>query len=393
VWDVDGNPYIDFTSGVLVTNLGHNHPGLVKAIQDQAPRLMNTYSFHTPERVIASNRLVKTFPKNLNRVFMLSTGAEATEASLRIARRYTGKQEVLSFQGAFHGRTYGAMGVAGSRGARRGFGVPVPGGIVAPYGHCYRCFYDKTYPDCGMYCIKALDQLIACSSSGDLGTVIVEPYQGSAGFIFPPDGWLSALANWAKERDLVLIVDEVQASFGRTGRMYAIEWEGIEPNMLCLGKGMGSGIPASAVAAEDRIFDCMSPGELSSTWGGNPLASAAVLAVLDAMEEEQLPQRADKMGEYLKPRLEALQKKYPFLGDVRGRGLVFGLEIVKPDGGKIPSPELCSRIIHGAAERGLLLGKVGQFGNIIRVAPPLVILPEELDLALDVLETVFAQLV
>lgn len=392
VWDVDGNSYIDFTSGVLVTNLGHNHPGLVKAIQDQAPRLMNTYSFPTPERITASDRLVKTFPKNLDRVFMLSTGAEATEAALRVARRYTGKQEVLSFHGAFHGRTYGAMGVAGSQGTRRGFGVPVPGGIVAPYGYCYRCFYDKTYPDCGMYCIKALDQLIAGTSSGDLGAVIVEPYQGAAGFIFPPEGWLPALANWAKERDLVLIVDEVQASFGRTGRMYAIEWEGVEPNMLCLGKGMGSGIPASAVAAESRIFECMAPGELSSTWGGNPLASAAVLAVLDAMEEEQLPERARKLGEYLKPRLDALQKKYSFLGDVRGRGLVFGLEIVEPGGEKKPSPELCRRIIHGAAERGLLLGKVGQFGNIIRVAPPLVILPEELNLAIDIFDTVFAQL-
>ena len=155
---------------------------------------------------------------------------------------------------------------------------------------------------------------------------------------------------------------------------------------------MGSGIPASAVAAEKRIFECMSPGELSSTWGGNPLASAAVLAVLDAMEEEQLPERARKMGEYLQPRLHALQHKYPVLGDVRGRGLVFGLEIVEPVGDKQPSPELTRRIIHAAAERGLLLGKVGQFGNVIRVAPPLVILPEELDLALGVFDEVFAGL-
>ena len=390
VWDVDGNPYIDFTSGVLVTNLGHQHPGLVSAIQNQAQRLMNTYSFPTPERINASQRLVDTLPKNLDRVFMLSTGAEATEAALRVARRYTGKQEVLSFFGAFHGRTYGAMGVAGSQGTRRGFGVPVPGRIVAPYGYCYRCFYGKTYPECGMYCIQALDQIVASTSSGDLGTVIVEPYQGSAGFIFPPEGWLTALAEWARDRELVLIVDEVQASFGRTGKYYAIDWEGIQPNMLCLGKGMGSGLPASAVAAESRIFECMMPGELSSTWGGNPMASAAVLAVLDAMEEEQLPARALRMGEYLEPKLKALQKKYPFLGDVRGRGLVFGLEIVEPGQGKKPSAEICRQIIMGAAERGLLLGKVGQFSNIIRVAPPLVILPEEIDIAIDIFDQVFS---
>jgi 4-aminobutyrate aminotransferase / (S)-3-amino-2-methylpropionate transaminase / 5-aminovalerate transaminase len=392
VWDVDGNQYIDFTSGVLVTNLGHKHQGLVEAIQNQATRLMNTYSFPTPERITASSRLVKTLPPNLNRVFMLSTGAEATEAAMRVARRYTGKQEILSFYGAFHGRTYGAMGVAGSQGTRRGFGVPVPGGIVAPYGYCYRCFYDKQYPDCELYCLKVLDQLVASTSSNDLGAVIVEPYQGAAGFIFPPEGWLSALAKWAGERNIILIVDEVQSSFGRTGKLYAIEWEGIQPNMLCLGKGMGSGVPASAVAAEARIFECMSPGELSSTWGGNPLASAAVLAVLEAMEEEQLPQRALKMGEHLKIRLVELKKKHPFLGDVRGRGLVMGLEIIEPVEGKKPSAELTRRIITNAATRGLLLGKVGQFGNIIRVAPPLVISPEELDLAVDIFEAVFVEI-
>jgi 4-aminobutyrate aminotransferase len=392
VWDVDGNQYIDFTSGVLVTNLGHKHPGLVEAIQNQAPRLMNTYSFPTPERVSASARLVKTLPDNLDRVFMLSTGAEATEAALRIARRYTGKQEILAFYGAFHGRTYGAMGVSGIRSTRRQFGVPVPGGIMAPYGYCYRCFYGQQYPQCDFYCIRALDNILTASSSGDLGAVMVEPYQGSAGFIFPPEGWLPALATWAQERDVLLIVDEVQSSFGRTGQYYAINWEGIRPNILCLGKGMGSGVPASAVAAEARIFECMSPGELSSTWGGNPLASAAVLAVLDAMENEHLAERARQLGEYLKPRLVALKDRFAFLGDVRGRGLVIGLEIVDPQDGFTPCGELTRKIILACAARGLLLGKVGQFGHIIRVAPPLVITQAELDLAVDIFEAVFEEL-
>jgi 4-aminobutyrate aminotransferase-like enzyme len=393
VWDVDNNQYIDFTSGVLVTNLGHSHPGLVEAIQSQAPRLTNTYSFPTPERITASARLLKTLPKNLDRVFMLTTGAEATEAALRIARRFTGKQEILSFFGGFHGRTYGAMGVAGSKGTRRLFGAPVPGGIMAPYGYCYRCFYDKRFPDCDFYCLKAIDQIVACSSSGDMGAVIVEPYQGAAGFIFPPNGWLTALATWARQRDLLMIVDEVQASFGRTGKMYAIEWEGIRPEMLCLGKGMGCGLPASAVAAEARIFECMSPGELSSTWGGNPLASAAVLAVLDAMENGRVVQNSLEKGEYLLQRLLELQGRYRFLGDVRGRGLVIGLEIIDPHNGIQPSAALTRSIINAAAERGMLLGKVGQFGNIIRVAPPLVISNEEIDLAVGIFSAVFADLV
>lgn len=394
VWvtDVDGNPYIDFTSGVLVTNLGHGHPGLVKAIQDQAARLMNCYSFPTSERVTAASRLVKTFPSNLNKVFFLSTGAEATEAALRVARRYTGKQEILSFYGGFHGRTYGAMGVAGSMGTRRQFGVPVPGGIMAPYAYCYRCFYDKTYPECDFFCIKALDRIIGSSSSGDLGAAIVEPYQGTAGFVFPPDGWLKKLEQWASERELLLMVDEVQSSFGRTGKMYAIEWEDVRPQMICLGKGLGSGVPCSALGAEARIFECMAEGELSSTWGGNPLASAAALAVLDAMEKEKLPENAQKIGAYLKPRFLEMKRKYRFLGDVRGKGLVMGLEFVDPKDGYTPSPEITRKVIMQSAENGLLLGKVGLYGNVIRIAPPLVINQEEAEMAADIIDSVMGSL-
>ena len=322
---------------------------------------------------------------------MLSTGAEATEAALRIARRFTGKQEILSFYGGFHGRTYGPIGVAGNLATRRKFGVPVPGGIMAPYAYCYRCFYDKTYPECKFFCLKSIDRIIQSSSSGDMGAVIVEPYQGGAGFIFPPDGWLKALEEWARERNLLLIVDEVQSSFGRTGKMYAINWEDVHPQMLCLGKGMGSGVPASAVAAEGRIFECMGTGELSSTWGGNPLASAATIAVLEAMEEENLAERSRRMGEYILARLFELKKKYRCLGDVRGRGLVIGLEFVDPKDGYTPSPEITRRVVMGCAERGLLLGKVGLYGNVIRVAPPLIIQPPELDTAVDTFDEVIVK--
>jgi 4-aminobutyrate aminotransferase-like enzyme len=389
VWvtDVDGNRYIDFTSGVLVTNVGHNHPGLVRAIQNQASRLMNCYSFPTPERVTAAERLVKTLPPNLDKVFFLSTGSEATEAAMRVARRYTGKQEILAFHGAFHGRTYGAMGVSGILGIRRQFGVPVPGGIMAPYAYCYRCLYEKTYPDCDFFCLKTLDQIIEASSSDDLGAVIVEPYQGTAGFVFPPDGWLRELEKWARGRNLLLIVDEVQASFGRTGKMYAIEWEDVHPQMLCLGKGLGSGVACSALAGENKVFECMSPGELSSTWGGNPVSSAAALAVLDAMEKEKLPQNALKIGERMKPRLLEMKKRYRCLGDVRGKGLVMGLEFVDPKDERTPSPELTRRFILACAEHGLLLGKVGVYGNVVRIAPPLVITQEEANMALDIIES------
>ncbi len=393
VWvtDVDGNRYLDFTSGVLVTNLGHSHSLLVEAVQNQAARLMNCYSFPTVERVTLAQRLVESLPPNLDRVFLLSTGAEATEAAIRIAKRYTKKHEVLAFFGAFHGRTYGAMSLAGSASTRRKFGPSVPGAVIAPYAYCYRCIYDKKFPDCQYHCIKALDRIVSSTSTDDLGTIIVEPYQGTAGFVYPPDGWLKELEKWAKERGLVLIVDEVQSSFGRTGKLYAIEWEDIHPQMLCLGKGLGSGVASSAVAAESKVLECMGPGELSSTWGGNPLACAASLAVLQVMKDERLPENAGRVGKVLKAALQDLQKRQPCLGDVRGRGLVIGLEFVDPQDRYTPAPQLTKKITLKAAERGLLLGKLGLYGNVIRVAPPLVITEEEALLGVRIMENAISE--
>lgn len=394
VWvtDVDGNTYLDFTSGVLVANIGHSHPQAVKAVQIQAARLGNTYSFRTPERVELAQRMIDTLPENLDRIFMLSTGSEATEAALRMARRYTGKHEVLSFHGGFHGRTYGAMSVSGTTGTKRGFGAMVPGTILAPYPNCYRCPLGKQQSDCGMACIAYLDEVVETQSTGDLGTVIVEPYQGAAGFIFPPDGWLTALEAWTDERGLVLIVDEVQASFGRTGRMYAIDREGITPEILCLGKGFGSILPVAGVAAEAAIFDAMGVGELSSTWGGNPLASAAALAVLDVIKEEGLVANAEVVGEAMMGALQTLKERHACIGDVRGQGLVMGIELVDPEDGYTPAPHLASDLTLRAAEWGLLLGKLGRYGNVIRIAPPLVIDEQQAMFGLEILDRAFTSL-
>lgn len=390
VYDVDGNQYIDFTSGVLVTNVGHSHPHHIKAVQDQAARLMNCYSFPTPERINLAQQLVNILPDNIDKIFLLTTGSEAVEAALRIAKRFTKKHEVLAFYGAFHGRTYGPMSVSGSINTRRNFGPALPGGIMAPYGNCYRCYYDKKFPGCDYYCITILDTIIDSSSSGDIGTVITEPYQGAAGFVFPPEGWLKKLQEWARDRDLILIIDEVQSSFGRTGKMFAIEWENIKPQMICLGKGIGSGVPISALGGESKIFDCMKSGEMSSTTGGNPLSCAAALAVLDIMNKEHLSENARKMGDFLKSELIELQKKYDFIGDVRGRGLVMGIEIVKNKKEKTPSKELAKKLILKSAEYGLLLGTVGMYGNVIRIAPPLVIEYDECEKAINILDHVFS---
>jgi 4-aminobutyrate aminotransferase-like enzyme len=392
VFDVDGNRYLDLTSGVLVANIGHSHPDHIEAIRGQTGRLLNCYSFPTPERIHLSARLAKILPPNLDRIFLLSTGAEATEAAIRIAKRYSGKHEILGFYGAFHGRTYGPMSVAGNMNTRRKFGPALPGGILAPYAYCYRCIYDKTYPECSFHCIKALDRIVESASSGDLAAVITEPYQGGAGFINPPVGWLSEVATWAHDRGLLLIVDEVQSSFGRTGKMFAIEWEGVKPNMLCIGKGLGSGVPVSALAGEAETFGCMQPGEMSSTTGGNPLASAAALAVIEIMEHEGLAENARAMGAYLLGRLNELKAKYDCVGDARGSGLALGLEIVKDKQTKTPSADLCQRIILEAARYGLMMGRVGLYANVIRVAPPLSIKQPECDLAITVLDRVLSEL-
>lgn len=395
VWvtDVDGYEYIDFTSGVLVTNLGHSHPHHVEAIQKQAARLMNCYSFPTPERVTLSKRLTDLLPDNIDQTFLLTTGAEATEAAMRIAKRHTGKHEILSFYGGFHGRTYGPMSVAGSHKTRRKFGPQLPGAILAPFPYFYRDFYNsETEEECGDRCIENLDRIIDATGSGDLGAVITEPYQGGAGFIFPPDGWLKKLEKWAYDRGLLFILDEVQSSFGRTGKLFMLEWDGLKPSMVCLGKGIGSGMPASALAGESRIFKSMGVGEMSSTCGGNPMASAASHAVLDVMEQERLPENALKVGGYMKFRFQELQKKHGFLGDVRGKGLVIGLEFVKDKKTKEPAPELTSQVLLRAGSNGLLLGKVGLYGNVVRIAPPLIISEEEAGAGIDILAGVFDEL-
>ena len=395
VWvvDVDGNEYLDFTSGVLVTNLGHSHPAHVEAIQKQAGRLMNCYSFPTPERVELSRRLVELMPKNLDRVFLLTTGAETTEAAIRIAKRHTGKHEILSFYGGFHGRTYGPMSVAGSMKTKRKFGPQLPGAILAPFPYFYRDFYQsETEEECGERCIQNLDRIVESTSTGDLGAVITEPYQGGAGFIFPPDGWLKKLEKWARDRGILFILDEVQSSFGRTGKMFAFEWENLQPNMVCLGKGIGSGMPSSALVGESKIFESMGTGEMSSTTGGNPLSSAASLAVLDVMKNEKLPENACTVGAHMIARLKTLQQTCKNLGDVRGRGLVIGLEFVEDKKSRKPAPEFTLKFMMRCAERGLITGRVGMYGNVVRVAPPLVISEAEADLGIDIITSVLRDL-
>lgn len=386
VTDVDGNTFVDWTSGVLVTNVGHSHPHLVEAVQTAAAKLMNNYECLNEPRVRAAEKLVQILPAHLDRCFFMSTGSEATEACVRIMKRKTGKFEVLSFHGGFHGRTYMALTAGGLSGPKKGYGPTVPGAIRVPFPYCYRCPFRAKPESCDMLCLDFMDDEVRANSSGSLAGVMVEAYLGAAGFIFAPEGWFPRLEQWIRSHGLLFTLDEVQSGFGRTGKLFAMEWENLQPDLVSLGKGIASGMPASAIAARSDVVGVLSAGEMSSTMGGNPVSCAAVVAAVEIFEHEKLEQNALRIGALMKSRLEQIKEKCPYVGDVRGRGLVMGVELVKDKQTKEPAPELTRRLIDVAARNGLLIGSVGIFGNVIRVAPPLVITEDEAVESLDLFE-------
>ncbi|MDD3117826.1 MAG: aspartate aminotransferase family protein [Victivallales bacterium] len=387
VTDVDGNKFIDWTSGVLVTSVGHCHPRMVKVVQEAVAKLINNYESPTEYRIKAAKALMEAVPKHFGKCFFLTTGSEVTETAMRLMKRRTGKFEILSFQGGFHGRTFASASAGGLPGPKRSYGPTMPGIIRAHYPNPYRDplgFCDDG-PEFKKY-FDYLDWLVTTNSTGSLAGLIVEPYQGSGGFVFPPAGWLKRLERWARERGILFTLDEVQALYGRTGKMFAMEHEGLKPDIVTLGKAIGCGMPVSAVVATDDVFSCLSKGELSSTLGGNPVSSSVVPVILDIIKEQHLVENSAKMGAYMKEKLQAIADKSKYLGCVRGKGLVMGLEFVKDKATKEPAPELIHGLIDACAANGLLVGSVGAFGNVIRVAPPLTITREIADESLAAME-------
>ncbi len=386
VTDVDGNRYLDWTSGVLVTNIGHCHPTLVKAVQDAVAKLINNYECPTEARIRAARDLVNHLPAHLDKCFFLTTGSEATEACTRIMKRKTGCFEMIGFHGGFHGRTYAGASVGGMVGPKRGYGPTMPGVIRVPYPYPYRSPVGGG--DAGLidYCMTMLDEAVRANSTGSLAGLLVEPYLGAAGFIFPPDGYLTALEAWAREKGILFALDEVQSSYGRTGTMWAMEHEGLTPDVVAIGKGIGCGIPTAAVAARGDVIGVLGKGEMSSTVGGNPVSSAAVSAILEVMDSEALVANGVKIGATLNKRLREIQDRSRHLGDVRGRGMVMGLELVVDKATKEPAPDLTRQLICRCAEHGLLIGSVGIYGNVIRVAPPLVMNEAQAHESLDIME-------
>lgn len=387
--DADGNVFVDFFAGVAVASLGHGHPGLAQALSRQASRLI-VGTFATPERAEAFRMLAEAAPDGLNRAHLYSGGAEAVEAALRLARSRTKRHEVLSFWGGFHGKTGGVMGLIGDE-SKQGYG-PLPGGqFTVPYADCYRCAFRLEYPGCGMYCVDFAREQLKRASAGALAAVLVEPMQGTAGNVIPPDDYLPALKDVAREQGAMLIADEMITGFGRTGRMWGIEHSGVAPDIMTVGKGMGSGFPVSGVLLSEDLGKSEpfgKPSASSSSYGGNPLAAVAVAQTLRTIKHEALVENSAAVGSFMLARLKELQEKYEFVGDVRGRGLLIGIDLVRDRKTReMLGRSVTETIFHEALRRGLLV--MGYFPRM-RINPPLVITREQADTGISILDEVFA---
>ncbi|MDP9036983.1 MAG: aspartate aminotransferase family protein [Myxococcota bacterium] len=357
VTDVDGNAFIDFIGGIGVGSLGHGHPGVVRAIQRQVARA-HVGSFTSEARVELVERVAKVSPSpELHRLQLYSGGAEAVESALRLAKSHTGKYEFVSFWGGFHGKTAGALALMGSS-YKNGLGPMVPGSHLVPYADCYRCPIGSTYPSCGLGCVEIARAQVKRATAGAVAAVIVEPMQGTAGNVIPPVDFLPAVRSLARENDALLIADEMITGFGRTGAWWGVEHSGVVPDIVTLGKAFGGGFPLSGVLTRDDLAVAKPwslPSGSSSSYGGNPLAAAAGAAALRAIEEERLVDNARDIGESMLAALRPFVDDYPFVGEVHGRGLLLGIELVRDKNTREPLGRIAARrIFDECVRRGLL---------------------------------------
>jgi len=370
--DEDGNEYVDFMAGIGVGCVGHCHPRYVEALKRQVEQL--TFgSFATETRARFLELLAKTTPAGLARIQMFSGGAEAVEAALRLAKAATGKREVIGFWGGFHGKTGGVLGLLGSD-FKHHQGPFTPGHHLSPYADCYRCPLRLRYPECGIACAEYLRDVIRYQTGGEIGAIIVEPIQGTAGNVIPPPGFLKAVQAVARDHGALLIVDEMLTGFGRTGSMWGCDGDGVVPDVMTVGKGVGGGFPLSAVVSTDELTahkPWSNPSASSSSYGGNPLAAAAGLVALEIILEEDLVTNAERVGKVMLERLEALKEKYRCIGEVRGRGLMLGIELVRDRATKEPLPAAVTRALYQECLRRGLVAMA--YSHVVRINPPLVI--------------------
>jgi 4-aminobutyrate aminotransferase/(S)-3-amino-2-methylpropionate transaminase len=390
--DVDGNRYIDFAGGIGCLNVGHRAPEVVGALRAQLDRFL-----HTSVQVTAYESYIRvaermnaaTPGKFAKKTILLNSGAEAVENAVKIARAHTGRAGIIAFEDGFHGRTMMGLALTSkTHPYKAGFG-PFPAEVYRiPYAYCYRCSYSLTYPSCDVFCARHLeDTFKRVVASEDVAAVIAEPVLGEGGFIAPPPEFFPTLIDICHKHGVLFIADEVQSGFGRTGAMFACERYGIEPDIIVTAKSLGGGLPLAAVTGRAEIMDAPGPGGLGGTFAGNPLACEAANAVLDIFEHEDLLQQANKIGEYFQRRAREWQQRLPIIGDVRGLGAMQAIELVQSRETRQPAAEEAKQISQYCYEHGLITITAGSYGNVVRVLVPLVITREQMDEAMDVLES------
>jgi 4-aminobutyrate aminotransferase len=388
VWDVDGNQFIDFTAGIAVNATGHCHPDVVQAIKDQADKFlhMSGTDFYYPVQIELAEKLGRLVPGNYaKQVFFTNSGTESVEAAFKLARYSTGCSRMIAFIGAFHGRSMGALSLTASKYVhRRGFSPLVPGVTHVPYGYCYRCAYNLTYPTCDVYCVKYIEDTLfrRLVSPEEIAAIFVEPIQGEGGYVIPPPLYHVRLRELTDKYDILLVDDEIQAGMGRTGKMFAIEHWGVVPEIVCIAKGIASGMPLGAMVASKRQMTWPS-GAHGNTFGGNPLSCAAAMATIRLIEGGYM-QNAARMGERFLERLRGMQAEHPSIGDVRGLGLMVAVELVKDKSSKEPATELRDAVVQKCFENGLLMLGCGM--SSVRFVPALNVTAEVVDAGLELFE-------
>lgn len=392
VFDDQGREYLDCFSGISVVNAGHNHPRVIAAAKAQMDKLVHcsSYLYHVKAVADLAEKIAQIAPHGLSKTFFGNGGAEAIEGAMKLARLYSGKHEFIALHASFHGRTWGTLSITGNQGRKKRGGPYAPGIAFAPAPYAYRSLWPDDPERCARHCAKCLEDVIRFETSGDVAAFIAEPVMGEGGILVPPSNYFREIKKVLDQHGILFIADEVQSGFGRTGKMFAIEHYGVVPDILVTAKGIADGFPLSAFTTRPEIAAAFQPGDHLSTFGGNPVCCAAALANIEVMLEENLPWKAAQTGEYARKSLRELQKRNGLIGEVRGQGLMIGVELVR-DEKLTPATSEAEAVRDSLLRQGVLVGVGGVYGNVVRFQPPLIITQAHIDRALEAFSSALAE--
>jgi len=391
--DIDGNEYIDSESAFFVLNIGYSHPEVVKAIRDQAAKVMQTTTFQSNIPIIElAEQIAKITPTSLSKVYYTTGGAETCENAIKMAKQYTGKFEIIALQAAYHGSsTVASSTLTGISKSKAGFFPLVAGVYHAAPPYCYRCQFGLTHPECALKCAQDFERVLKTETTGEVAAVILEPIPGAGGALIPPDDWLKEVKRICDDYNMLLIADEIQTGFGRSGKLWAVEHSGVTPDIMCLSKPLGGGLPMGAVVTKSEIAEKFRAG-IPPTFAGNALPAVAGLKTIEIIMRERLWENAKRIGDHLAERFTELAERHPLIGDIRFKGLMGGVELVKDRKTKTPAVEEARKMTEMLKEEGVLAFPGGISGSVFRVQPPLNITIEEADEIVDAYDVVLEQI-